>query len=107
MIFIPAHAIQHDPDYYPNPELFDPDRFSHEEVKKRNPYTFLSFGEGVRMCIGMRFGMIQAKIGLASLLANFKFDTCSKSIVPMQFLKHTFILTPSEGVYLKVEKLEK
>lgn len=105
IVFIPANAINNDPEYYPNPDLYDPDRFSREEHSKRNPFTFLSFGEGVRMCIGSRFGMLQAKIGLASLLANFKFDKCSKTPIPMKFLKHTFILTPSDGIYLNVQKL--
>lgn len=46
MVWIPTHAIQHDPENYPNPDKFDPDRFTAEEVRKRNPLLFLSFGDG-------------------------------------------------------------
>lgn len=43
-ILIPIHAIHHDSRYYYDPELFNPDRFSPEEVKKRPQFTFLPFG---------------------------------------------------------------
>lgn len=44
-IMIPAHAIHHDSRYFYDPELFNPDRFSSEEVKKRPHYSFLPFGK--------------------------------------------------------------
>lgn len=46
LVIVPVYAIHHDPDYYTNPEEFNPDRFEPEEVKKRHPQTFLSFGDG-------------------------------------------------------------
>ena len=47
-------GIQHDPEYYPNPEKFDPERFSEANKSKRRPCTFLPFGDGPRNCIGMK-----------------------------------------------------
>lgn len=47
-IFIPIYAIQNDPNHYPNPSQFDPDRFSSEAKKTRNTATWLSFGDGPR-----------------------------------------------------------
>lgn len=47
-VIIPVIAIQHDIEYYPNPQQFNPDRFSREEKKKRDPMTWLAFGGGPR-----------------------------------------------------------
>lgn len=53
-IEIPIYSIQHDPEYYPDPEKFDPERFTPENVKSRHSMTFLPFGDGPRNCIGLR-----------------------------------------------------
>lgn len=51
-LLIPAYSIHHDPKYYPNPEVFDPERFTEENKASRPHGTFLPFGDGPRICIG-------------------------------------------------------
>lgn len=51
-VIIPSCTIQRDAEYFPNPNKFDPERFSQENKKNINPYTTMSFGAGPRKCIG-------------------------------------------------------
>ncbi|XP_055623801.1 cytochrome P450 6a9-like [Toxorhynchites rutilus septentrionalis] len=102
---IPVFAIHRDEQYYPNPEVFDPDRFCPDEVVKRHICSFLPFGEGPRACIGLRFGMMQSRVGLATILSNFKFNICPKTAVPLQYSASANVLQPKEGLWLKVEPL--
>lgn len=104
-VLIPVRVIQNDPEIYPNPSVYDPDRFTPEEEAKRSPYAFLPFGQGPRNCIGLRFGVMQAKIGLAMLLKNYKFEPCSRSISPIEYVNDSLILSPKHGVFMKVTKL--
>lgn len=105
-VIIPAFAIHHDEEYYPNPEIFDPDRFSIEGMKTRDALSWLPFGEGPRNCIGLRFGMMQARIGLVCLLNSFEFDVCDKTSIPLVITPSSFILSPDGGLYLKVKPIK-
>jgi cytochrome P450 family 6 len=52
VVTIPVYGLHHNAEYFPNPKVFDPDRFT-EEVKKTRPqFTYLPFGDGPRQCIG-------------------------------------------------------
>lgn len=104
-VLIPVYAIHHDAQFYPNPDVFDPDRFSSEMTRNRHPCAFLPFGDGPRNCIGLRFGMMQAKVGLATLIKSFTFTTCAKSVIPLEFSKTVNILTPKDGLWLNVKKI--
>lgn len=53
-VLIPSLAYHYDDRYWKNPEVFDPDRFTSEEIAKVPNMAYLPFGEGPRNCIGMR-----------------------------------------------------
>uniref|UniRef100_A0A182QI48 Transcription factor CBF/NF-Y/archaeal histone domain-containing protein n=1 Tax=Anopheles farauti TaxID=69004 RepID=A0A182QI48_9DIPT len=52
-VIIPVYAIHNDPEIYPKPYVFDPERFSEENRKSRPRHAFLGFGEGPRLCLAM------------------------------------------------------
>ncbi|CAL8111444.1 unnamed protein product [Orchesella dallaii] len=52
-VFVLAHVLHHNPDYFPNPQKFDPDRFLPEQVRERHPYAYIPFTAGPRVCLGM------------------------------------------------------
>lgn len=49
---IPVYAIHNDPEYWPEPEKFIPERFTEDEKHNRPQYAYLPFGAGPRLCIG-------------------------------------------------------
>ena len=85
VVGVAIYAMHHDPDLYPNPEKFDPNRFSDENKKNRESVAFLPFGAGPRNCIGMRFALIEIKLLLASILSKYRFLPCDKTPVIQLF----------------------
>ncbi|XP_030376424.1 cytochrome P450 6a2-like [Scaptodrosophila lebanonensis] len=104
-VIIPVDAIHYDPDIYPEPERFDPDRFAPEAVEQRHPMSWLPFGAGPRNCIGLRFGEMQSVIGLAMLLKHFQFSAAKETPIPLEIDKESFILASKGGIVLNVQSL--
>lgn len=104
VVLIQAFGIHRDPEYYEDPNTFDPERFNPENKNKIHPFSHLAFGEGRRNCIGSRFGLMQAKIGLCQILKNYRLSP-SISNKPLEFLPNTFMIKSKDTIYVKAEKL--
>ncbi|XP_075150360.1 putative cytochrome P450 6a14 [Haematobia irritans] len=105
-IFIPVWAIHHDPEIYPKPFEFQPERFNPHAIMQRHPQAFLGFGDGPRNCIGLRFGRMQTKIGLVSILSKYKFSQAPETCRELEFSNHSVVLISSKVLLLKVDRLE-
>jgi cytochrome P450 len=67
-VLVGIYAMHRDPSLWNDPETFDPDRFSAERSRGRDRWQFLPFGAGSRSCIGDHFAMLEATLGLASIV---------------------------------------
>lgn len=71
-VWLPAFTMQNDPQYYPNPNVFDPERFNDENRKSHVTGTYAPFGIGPRDCLGCKHPIIDLKIMFYYLLLKFK-----------------------------------
>ncbi|NXS90957.1 CP3AD protein, partial [Jacana jacana] len=101
IVMIPPYSLHRDPEYWPNPEEFRPERFSKENKESIDPYTYLPFGAGPRNCIGMRFALLTLKVAITALLQHFTFQTCKETQIPLK-LKSQGLLTPEKPIILKL-----
>ncbi|KAF3426863.1 hypothetical protein E2986_12663 [Frieseomelitta varia] len=101
-VWIPISCIQHDPQYYPEPKKFNPDRF-YDDSKLSNSLSFLSFGLGPRMCIGNRFALLEAKVLLFYIFANCDLAPCAKSSKSLKLVSTGFAVVPENGFWLKIQ----
>ncbi|GJQ73210.1 Cyp6a9 [Trypoxylus dichotomus] len=103
-VLISALGLHMDPEYFPDPERFDPDRFSDENEYKMRSGTYLPFGDGPRICIGLRFGLMQVKMCLITLLRDFEFGVNARTKSPLE-LDFGFITNVKGGVWLNCQKI--
>ncbi|XP_026484778.2 probable cytochrome P450 6a17 [Vanessa tameamea] len=102
IIVIPIFALHRDEMLYPNPDVFDPERFSPENISKIVKFSYLPFGEGNRMCLGTRFARVQVKSGLAWLLR--KYTLKEEKYEPRSFAPSFFGLRDSKANFKLISR---
>ncbi|XP_067317878.1 cytochrome P450 3A9-like [Anolis sagrei] len=101
VVMIPPYNLHRDPEYWPEPEEFRPERFSKENKESVDPYTYLPFGAGPRNCIGMRFALVTMKVAITILLQHFSFRVCKETPIPLKLGSQAF-LVPEKPIVLKL-----
>jgi len=89
----------HRVDYWPEPELFKPERFLDATI---SPYNFLPFGGGVRKCLGSGMALYEMKIVLAQLLNKKSFELMP-GYIPT-YKRHGVVVGPSKDMPMRVKK---
>ena len=105
LVKIPTFSMHRDPEYFPDPENFKPERFLQENRNQIRPFTYMPFGVGPRHCISMRFVLMVVKLAMARILLKFRFERSPNTEVTLQFAPKV-TLSP-KNVTLKVSKRDK
>ncbi|XP_045539116.1 cytochrome P450 6B5-like [Papilio machaon] len=103
-VHIPVYHFHHNSKYFPNPEEFDPERFLGERKKTIKPYTYMPFGEGPRLCIGMRFAWMQMLAGLAAVFRRHSVATAhdSRDVKHFHYDPTSIVTIPTHSINLKL-----
>ncbi|KAH8277278.1 hypothetical protein KR026_008650 [Drosophila bipectinata] len=100
-VVISLFGIHRDAEFFPNPEVYDPYRFS-EESHNYSPTAFMPFGEGPRICIAQRMGRMNSKLAVVKILQHFNVEVMSKREV--EYEAHGIALIPRGGVKVRLSK---
>ena len=101
MAFVIPYVLHRLPAYWPNPEAFDPDRFSPERSADRPKFVYVPFGAGPRQCIGNQFALIEAHLSVATLAQKYRLTLAASQRVDAWPL---ITLRPRYGMSMIVER---
>ena len=87
------------PQFWQDPQRFDPDRFAAHRRSEIAPYSFLPFGGGPRNCIGAAFAQIEARVVLARILQRFELEPAGAAIRP--YMGATLEPHPGVPMYIR------
>ncbi len=101
VVGISPFVTHRQPEFWPNPEHFDPLRFSPEQIAERPRFAYLPFGGGPRQCIGNNFALVEAQLIFATLTPRFQLRAIPER--PVIFAPSA-TLRPKDGLWMRVEK---
>ncbi|KAL6260840.1 hypothetical protein P5V15_008365 [Pogonomyrmex californicus] len=104
-VLLPIQGLHEDPQYWENPEVYDPERFNPERKKNIERFVYLPFGEGPRICVGMRMAQLQIKAGLTIILRKYSMEVSPKTRLPIQLIPGAILPTVKGGLWINFRKL--
>lgn len=102
-VVIPIYLLGHDPENYPEPEVFRPERFAaHTQNTDRNPYAYIPFSAGPRNCIGQKFVMLEMKSLISQILLHYEISLAEDS-QNYPALYSQMVLMPAQKLHFHVK----
>lgn len=102
-VYLPLYQFQRDSEYFPDPDSFIPERFDDEHggVKAyREKGVFLTFGDGPRICLGLKFATVQSKAAIVEIVKNFKIMVNEKTEKETVIDPNEFMNVKRGGIWL-------
>ncbi|KAK3911614.1 Cytochrome P450 6k1 [Frankliniella fusca] len=93
-LLIPVRALHYDPVYWPDPYKYDPERHTPDKKATRPTAAYLPFGDGPRICIAGRLGMVQVKTALVRLLSKYTVSVGDNEPDKVPINPRSFATTP-------------
>ncbi|MGH9314140.1 MAG: cytochrome P450 [Vicinamibacterales bacterium] len=101
LVFMIPFVVHRRPSLWPNPEGFDPERFTPDQSARRHRFAYFPFGGGPRQCIGNQFALMEAAIILAMVVQRYRLDLVPGHPVEPQAL---ITLRPRYGMRMTVHQ---
>jgi cytochrome P450 len=98
-IFIAPYVVQRDARYFPNPEVFDPERFAPGRIEQILPYSYIPFGGGPRICIGNSLATLELTLLAATVLQQFHLTLDQ----PPPEMEMEIVLRPRGGLRMRAQ----
>ncbi|CAB3245292.1 unnamed protein product [Arctia plantaginis] len=98
-IYVNVSAIHYNEEYYPNPQEWHPERFEGATENDNHNFTFLTFGEGPRVCLGKRYGYMQLRTAMAHMVMEFRFEPAEPYLIRQD--PYSVALSPFGGGKVK------
>ncbi|CAD7092565.1 unnamed protein product [Hermetia illucens] len=108
VVLLPFYCFHHDSEYYPDPEKFDPERFSLQNggaKKYKDMGVFLPFGDGPRICLGMKFAQCQSKTAIAEIIRNWEVAVDPQTKPEFVIDPKQFFCLPEGGAWLNFRRI--
>ncbi|MEU6562069.1 cytochrome P450 [Nocardia nova] len=101
-IYINFHTLHRHPDFWPDPDRFDPERFRPGAVAARPKNAYVPFASGPRHCIGKHFAVTELMIIVSMILRSFRMSVADDE-PPIEF-DQLITLRPRHGLRLRLER---
>lgn len=101
-VMISPYVIHHNPRYWPEPEVFDPERHTAEMKEGRPKFAYIPFGGGPRNCIGANFAMMELQLVVSMILQRYRVSVLDQDKIEREAMVS---IRPKGGINVAIEAI--